>query len=336
MKAMQAVKTAKKAILWALAAMVILSAVPALAEDYTIRLAFIGAESHGSYIALNEKFKKDIEEKTGGRVKVELYPNAQLGSDRQAIEGISIGTLEMAVVGGSSLLTLDDRMTIMDLPFIFKTREAAHKVYDEFLTEEFNKYLEPHDILILFSGELGYRHITNSRGPIQTPADLKGLKIRTMENPLHVQTFNLLGANPTPVAFSELYTALQQGTVDAEENPIGVIVTSKLYEVQKYTSLTGHIYTTAPFIISKSYWEGLPEDIRKIISEVAEETKPYQRDVIENQNSEFLEELEKAGVTVNDLSPDDKQAFIDLCKPVYDAYTTKHGESLIQKIMSAQ
>jgi tripartite ATP-independent transporter DctP family solute receptor len=326
----------KKTVLWILTAMVLWGALPARAEDYTIRVAFIGAESHGSYIALNDKFKKDIEEKTGGRVKVELYPNAQLGSDRQAIEGVSIGTLEMAVVGGSSLLTLDDRMTIMDLPFIFKTREAAHKAYDEFLTEEFNKYLELHDILILFSGELGYRHITNSRGAIKTPADLKGLKLRTMENPLHVETFRLLGANPTPVAFSELYTALQQGTVDAQENPLGVIVTSKLFEVQKYASLTGHIYTTAPFIISKSYWENLPDDIRKIISEVAEETKPYQRDVIEKQNLECIEELEKAGLAVNGLSPADKQAFIDLCKPVYDDYVKKYQDELIKRITAIQ
>jgi tripartite ATP-independent transporter DctP family solute receptor len=326
----------KTTVLFAVAVMMFWGAFPARAEEYTIRVAFIGAESHGSYITLNEKFKKDIEERTGGRVKVELYPNAQLGSDRQAIEGISIGTLEMAVVGGSSLLTLDDRMTIMDLPFIFKTREAAHKAYDEFLTEEFNKYLEPHDILILFSGELGYRHITNSRGPIRTPADLKGLKIRTMENPLHVETFRLLGANPTPVAFSELYTALQQGTVDAQENPIGVIVTSKLFEVQKYTSLTGHIYTTAPFIISKSYWENLPDDIRKIISEVAEETKPYQRNVIEEQNLQFLGELEKAGGEVNDLSPAEKQAFIDLCKPVYDDYIKKYQDGTIKRIMAIQ
>jgi len=330
-----AVLAARKVALGVLAVMVFWSALPAWSGEYTIRAAFIGAESHGSYIAL-EKFKKDVEEKTGGKVTVELYPNAQLGSDRQAIEGISIGTLEMAVVGGSSLLTLDDRMTIMDLPFIFKTREAAHKAYDEFLTEEFNKYLDRHDILILFSGELGYRHITNSRKSIQKPDDLKGLKIRTMENPLHVETFKLLGANPTPVAFSELYTALQQGTVDAQENPIGVIVTSKLYEVQKFTSLTGHIYTTAPFIVSKSYWNRLPADIRKAISDVAEETKPYQRDVIEKQNAEFLGELDKAGLKINDLSPADKQVFIDLCKPVYDAYIKKYGDGLVKEIMEIQ
>ncbi|MDR3353920.1 MAG: DctP family TRAP transporter solute-binding subunit [Synergistaceae bacterium] len=320
----------------ALAAMGLASLRAEAAEEYIIRVAFIGAESHGSYITLNEKFKKDVEERTGGRVKIEIYPNAQLGSDRQAIEGISIGTIEMAVVGGSSLLTLDDRMTIMDLPFIFKTREAAHKAYDEFLTDEFNKYLEPHDILILFSGELGYRHITNNKAPIKAPSDLKGLKIRTMENPLHVETFRLLGASPTPVAFSELYTALQQGTVDAQENPIGVIVTSRLFEVQKYTSLTGHIYTTAPFIISKSYWEKLPEDIRKTISDILAETKTYQRDIIEKQNSEFIGELEKAGVIINDLSPEEKQVFIDLCKPVYDSFIDKHGDELIKRTIAIQ
>jgi TRAP-type C4-dicarboxylate transport system substrate-binding protein len=157
-----------------------------------------------------------------------------------------------------------------------------------------------------------------------------------MENPLHVETFRLLGASPTPVAFSELYTALQQGTVDAQENPIGVIVTSKLFEVQKYTSLTGHIYTTAPFIISKSYWEKLPEDIRGIISGVLEETKTYQRDIIERQNSEFVGDLEKGGGVVNDVTPDEKQAFIDLCKPVYDSYIGKYGDEMIRRITAIQ
>jgi tripartite ATP-independent transporter DctP family solute receptor len=213
----------------------------AQAADYTIKIAFIGPESHGQFLELNQYFKPELEKRSNGRVVVEIYPNAQLGSDRQAIEGVSIGTLEMAAIGGSSLLPLDDRITFMDLPFLFNSSEVAYKAYDEFLTEELNKILAPHDITIVSSAELGFRHITNNTGPITKPDDLKNMKLRTMENPIHVKAFRLLGANPTPVAFSELYTALQQGTVDAQENPINVIATAKLHEVQQDMSLTGHI-----------------------------------------------------------------------------------------------
>ncbi|MDR3353914.1 MAG: DctP family TRAP transporter solute-binding subunit [Synergistaceae bacterium] len=304
----------------------------ASAAEYTFRIAFIGPEAHGQYIALNETFKKQVEEKTKGRVAVEIYPNAQLGSDRQAIEGVSIGTIEMAAIGGSSLLPLDDRLKVMDLPFIFKTSEIAHRAYDEFLTEEFNKILEPHDILILYAAELGFRNITNNRGPIRKPADLAGLKIRTMENPLHVESFKLFGANPTPVAFSELYTALQQGTVDAQENPISVISTGKFYEVQKYLSLTGHIYTPTMLLVKKSYWESLPEDLRSEISVILKETQAIERKIIMDQNTQAVEELKTKGTEVNELTIEDKQAFLDLAKPVYDSYIEKYGDSFIKKI----
>ncbi|MDR1482030.1 MAG: DctP family TRAP transporter solute-binding subunit [Synergistaceae bacterium] len=305
---------------------------PAPAAEYTFRIAFIGPEAHGQYIALNETFKRQVEEKTQGRVEVEIYPNAQLGSDRQAIEGVSIGTIEMAAIGGSSILTLDDRFKIMDLPFIFKTSEIAHEAYDEFLTEEFNKYLEPHDIVILYAAELGFRNITNNRGPIKRPEDLAGLKIRTMENPLHVESFKLFGASPTPVAFSELYTALQQGTVDAQENPMSVISTAKLYEVQKYLSLTGHIYTPTMLLVKKSYWESLPEDLKSAVSGTLKETQAIERKIIMDQNAQAVNELRSSGVEVNELTAEDRQAFLDLAKPVYDSYVQKYGDSLIQKI----
>jgi tripartite ATP-independent transporter DctP family solute receptor len=307
-------------------------ALPAQAAEYTFRVAFIGPESHGQFISLNEKFKVDVEKKTNGRVVVEIYPNAQLGSDRQAIEGVSIGTIEMSASGGSALLPLDDQLKIMDLPFLFKSSEIAHQAYDQFLTKEFNKILEPHDLIILYAAELGFRHITNNRQPIHKPDDLKGLKIRTMENPLHVESFKLLGSNPTPVAFSELYTALQQGTVDAQENPISVISTGKFYEVQKYLSLTGHIYSPTVLLVNKTYWESLPEDIRSILSEILKETQAFERDVLVKQNIAAVDELRGKGVQVNDLSPEEKQAFFDRCKPVYDAYVKKYGDSLLQRI----
>ncbi|MDR3333229.1 MAG: DctP family TRAP transporter solute-binding subunit, partial [Synergistaceae bacterium] len=316
----------KKLSLVIIAALVLMvTAGVAFAAEYTFRIAFIGPEAHGQYIALNETFKKNVEEKTGGRVAVEIYPNAQLGSDRQAIEGVSIGTLEMAAIGGSSILTLDDRLKVMDLPFIFKTSEIAHKAYDQFLTEEFNKYLEPHDILILYAAELGFRHMTNNRGPIKHPDDLKGLKIRTMENPLHVETFKLFGASPTPVAFSELYTALQQGTVDAQENPISVITTGKLYEVQKYLSLTGHIYTPTMLLVNRGYWNGLPDDLRSTISEILKETQTIERKILMDQNSSHVGDLKDKGVQINEHTADEKQVYLDRCKPLYDSYASTNS-----------
>jgi TRAP-type C4-dicarboxylate transport system substrate-binding protein len=153
-----------------------------------------------------------------------------------------------------------------------------------------------------------------------------------MENPLHVESFKLLGANPTPVAFSELYTALQQGTVDAQENPLSVITTGKLYEVQKYLSLTGHIYSPTMLLVNKSYWEALPEDIRAIIGGILKETQIFERDILIKQNLAAVEELKAKGVQVNDLTFEEKQVFFDRCKPVYDAYIQKYGDSMIQRI----
>jgi tripartite ATP-independent transporter DctP family solute receptor len=327
------VQVMKKGILSVLALLLIAgSAGVAFSAEYTFRIAFIGPEAHGQYISLNEKFKKEAEEKTNGRVAVEIYPNAQLGSDRQAIEGVSIGTLEMAAIGGSSILTLDDRLKVMDLPFIFKSSQIAHRAYDQFLTEEFNKYLEPHDLVILYAAELGFRHITNNRRPIVKPEDLQGLKLRTMENPLHVESFKLLGASPTPVAFSELYTALQQGTVDAQENPLSVITTGKFYEVQKYLSLTGHIYSPTMLLVNKTYWEALPDDLRTVLGGILKETQVFERDILIKQNIDAVKELRANGVQVNDLSFEEKQAFFERCKPVYDAYIQKYGDSLIRKI----
>jgi tripartite ATP-independent transporter DctP family solute receptor len=209
---------------------------------------------------------------------------------------------------------------------------VAYKAYNQFLTAELNKILEPHDITILSSAELGFRHITNNRGPITKAADMNGLKLRTMENPLHMTAFKLMGANPTPVAFSELYTALQQGTVDAQENPVNVIASAKLFEVQKYMSLTGHIYSPAMYIISTSFLNDMPEDLRKIIVDVSPEAQQVIHDLLVKQNQEEVDKMVAAGLQVNDLTPEEKKAFRDLCQPIYDDYIKEYGDALIKQV----
>ncbi len=289
----------------------------------TIKLAHVVAENHASHIAL-QQFKKDVEEKSAGKVKVEIYPNGQLGNDRQAIEAVSLGTLEMTMCVTSVAAGFDEKLTVLDLPFLFKSKEAAYKALDGEFGERLNKLLVAKNIVNLGFAEGGYRHITNNLRPITKPEDLKGIKIRTMENPLHIATFKAFGANPTPMAFGELFTALQQGTVDAQENPFNLVITSKFYEVQKYMSLTGHVYGSVGIFINKKYYDGLPADIQKIVKDAADNAKKLQRQLLTKQDDEAVTVL-KTKMQINDLTSDQKQAFVNAAKSVYDDFAKKFG-----------
>ena len=299
------------------------------AGDVIIRLAHVLPESHASHIALVEVFKKQIEEGTNGKVTVELYPNGQLGADRQAIEAVSLGTLEMTMATGALLPSYDGKFAVLDLPFIFSSHEAARNALDGELGEALNKLFEPHHMYNLAWCEGGFRNITNSRQPVYGPSDVKGMKIRTMENPYHVAAFKSYGANPTPMAFSELYTALQQKTVDAQENPVSIIHAAKFYEVQKYCSLTGHVYGTVPIYVNKEFFDSLPDEYKDVISKAAQATKDRQRNEAYSQDTGYIEELKASGMEVNDLTSEQKAEFRKAAQPVYDEYVKKFGTELV-------
>ncbi|MDY2985279.1 MAG: DctP family TRAP transporter solute-binding subunit, partial [Synergistes jonesii] len=179
------------------------------APDYTIKVGYIGSETHPTMQAM-KTFAKDVEAGSKGKIKVELYPNAQLGGDRELCEGVQMGTIQMAIPSTSALAGFDKRIQVLDLPYLFTTRKAAFDAVDGELGQKLNSYLEKKGFFVLGYQENGFRHVTNSKRPIKSPADLKGLKIRTMENPMHIAFFKELGANPTPMSWGELYTALQQ------------------------------------------------------------------------------------------------------------------------------
>lgn len=302
------------------------------AAETVIRVASALAESHATHIALTQVFAKQCMEKSGGRLKVEVYPNSQLGGDRQAIEGVSMGTIQACQAATAVLANFDDRFTVFDLPFLFKSAQAFYDSVDLELEAKMNTFLAPHDILLLGTLDGGLRHVANIKRPINTPADMKGMKIRTMENPMHMATFKAFGANPTPMAMGELYTALQQGAVDAIENSVPVIYTSKFYEVTKYYSLVGHLFTVVPLMINKPFYEGLPEDLQKIIAAAAQDTEKFQRDLFNKQTGEYMDELKAKGMEINSISDENRQAFLDLCKPIYDAFIARHGTELIDTI----
>jgi tripartite ATP-independent transporter DctP family solute receptor len=301
-------------------------------EVYTIKYTHVLTEEHASHITARDVFKKYLEEESNGRLKVEIYPNAQLGGERQQLESIQLGTIDMTLTTGSVLTAIEDKFLALDLPYLFKSEEEAYRLLDGELGDTLNQSVLPKGVRILAIAENGFRNITNSRGPITTPEDVKGLKIRTMETPVHMDIFRALGANPTPMSFGELYTALQQGTVDAQENPVPIIYTSKFYEVQDYCTLDGHVYGTAVIMMNANLFDSLPEDLQQIVLDGAARYRDAQREMNQKMNDEMVSLLREEGMEVTELTPEQKQLFIDATIGVYDKYSDQIGKDMMDLV----
>ncbi|AET69716.1 tripartite ATP-independent periplasmic transporter solute receptor, DctP family [Desulfosporosinus orientis DSM 765] len=301
-------------------------------QTITIKVGHVLAPDHPYTIGL-KKFGELVEQKTQGKVKVEVFHSSQLGNERDMIEALQLGTQQMALVSTAPLASFTKEFLVFDLPFIFNDSQSAHKVLDGEIGQGILNSLESQGIIGLSYWENGFRHVTNNTRPINKPEDLKGLKIRLMENPIHMDTFRTMGADPTPMAFGELFTALQQGTIDGQENPIPIIWTSKFYEVQKQLSLTGHFYAAAPLLVSKTFFDGLAPEYQNAIKEASIEARDYERDLIAQQETEFLGKLKDQGVNVIEV---DKSLFKEAVKPVYSKYEGEIGKDLIDKVISAQ
>jgi len=295
----------------------------------TIKIADVLATNHPVNVSLNDKFVKIVNEKTKGKIEIQVFPNSQLGNERDLAEGIQLGTIDVAVVGTAGLRTYDERMMLFYLPYLFTSRENAYSLLDGDVGEYLFKLIEAKGVKGLGWFENGYRHITNSKRPINKPEDLKGIKIRVPEIPVHVYTFKTIGANPTPMAFGELFTSLQQGTVDAQENPLVIIDTSKFYEVQKYLSLTGHVWDPFAMLISQKIWGKLTDEQKLILQEAAKETISYEREICIEKDKILIQKLKDKGMVVNEV---DLNAFHNAVKPVYDKYAEQFGIDLINKI----
>jgi len=317
-------------------AIAVFSGVAFAGAQYTIKVGYIGSDSHPTMKAMREVFAKEIEEGSGGKIKVELYPNGQLGGDRELCEAVQLGTIQMAIPASSVLSGFDKRIQVLDLPYLFTTRQAAFSAVDGILGEKLNSYMAAKGILILGYQENGFRHVTNNRNPIKTPEDLKGMKIRTMENPMHIAFFKELGANPTPMSWGELYTALQQGTVDAQENPYAMIYDGKFYEVQKYVSETGHVFSYEVLIANKKFIDKLPEDLRSLVIKAAKDATIKQRQFMEEEENFFKNKVIEAGMQVNVLTPEDKKPFIAAATKVYKQFEKELGKDLMDIVRQVQ
>jgi len=283
---------------------------------YAIKAATSNSPPH-PYILGLQKLSELLNQKSNGQIKLDVFHSGQLGSERDIVEGMQLNTIQFACITSAPLSGFTDAYNIFDLPFLFESVEQARKFCDSDYGLNILASLEAKGVIGLGFGENGMRHITNSKRPIVKPADLKDIKIRTMENPIHMEAFRVMGADPTPMAFGELFTALQQKAIDAEENPLVVIDSSKFYEVQQYLSVTEHLYSPAPFLVSKTFFDSLPADLQQLVRQAGIEAKDHQRSVCDEQSARLQSELEKKGMKINIV---DKAPFVAATKPVYDKY----------------
>ncbi len=305
-------------------------------NDKKIVIKFGHVESEDRSIHKSvEEFEKYVEQETDGKVDIQIFPNAQLGAERQSIEAVSLGTMQMTTASTGVMTMYDEKFSVLDLPFLFNSREAAYAAVDGALGDELNAIAENYGMTTLGYQDNGLRHISNSVRPINEPADLDGIKIRVMEVPLYIDLFKSLGANPTPMSFGEVYTALQQGTVDAQENGASLVYSSKFHEVQDYYSLTGHVYSLDIAVVNTDFFNGLPEDIQTIIMDGAEKCLAKgQREIEGASEQEFLDKLAADGMEINEITSENRVKFAEMVKPVYDTYEEKIGAEIIEKAKS--
>lgn len=279
------------------------------------------------------KFKELVEEKTNGSIEVEVFPDSQLGGERDIIEGIQLGTLQGGPIGSAVMANFAPSFNLWSLPFVFPTREDSHRVLDGSLGQATLDDLKDIGIVGFGFWESGIRNLTNDGGEIVSPDQLNGLKIRTLENEIQLDLWTELGASPTPMAFAELFSALQQGVVDGQENPYSVIAAANFYEVQTYITETEHLIGVNPFLVNKEWYEGLTADEQQAIKEAAEEARDFQREEKAKEDAEFKQQLIEAGMEVKELSADERQAWVDKAKPVIDKYRGEIGADLVDQLL---
>jgi tripartite ATP-independent transporter DctP family solute receptor len=280
------------------------------------------------------EFKKEVEEKSNGQISVKTFPASQLGSEREQLEGVQLGSIEMAVITTGPLPGIYADSMVFDLPFLFKNEEIAAKVLDGSVGQEILQgMLDQTGVRGLAWGENGFRHFTNSVKPIKKPEDLKGLKIRTMENPAHMHMVTTLGASPTPMGAGEIYSGLQQGVIDGQENPVSIIESFRIYEVNKYATLSGHVYSPYIMMINDSFYQGLPEDLQKVVSDAAANWSKVERELNQKQVAEGVNVLKENGMEVIELTNEEKKAFQEATEPTYEKYRKELGEDLIDKVL---
>lgn len=306
----------------------------AVAQDkITLNVAHVGTVPEHHFHAGFEAFARHLNEISGDRFEVVIHQGT-MGGQRENIEQVQEGILDITSTSLSLLGNFGGEVGVFDLPYLFSNREEAYRALDSEVGQEVADPLKDNNLLLLSYWENGFRHVTNSRKPIKTPEDLEGLRIRVPESPEYVATFEALGARPTPMAWPEVFTGLQQGVIDGQENPFGNTWDGNLYEVQDYMSLTGHVYAGNGVVMNQNRFQSLGEEEQGWIMEAAELAQADQRQYVQEMDEEFRGRLEERGMEINEV--DDKQAFIETAEKAYeDNFYDKYGRDLIDRVRNA-
>ena len=303
----------------------------AQAQDKTFKLALQNPKGHPLEVGAS-KFAELVAAKTGGKIKVNVFPGGTLGSDAASVSASQGGTIEFVLLNSGILASQVKDFEVYDFPFMFASAKEADAVVDGPFGQKLHAKLADKGLVGLAYFELGFRNMTNSKRPINTVEDVAGLKLRVIPNAINVDWVKALGANPTPLAFPELYAALEQKAVDGQENPLSVILANKFYEVQKNLAITNHQYNPQSLIFSKKVWDALSADEKKAVQDAATEAAKYQRQVNRDKAASDLEALKKAGMQVTELSAAEQNKLRDKLKPVVD----KHGAALQATVAEMQ
>ena len=276
------------------------------------------------------KFAELVGQKTNGRIKVEVGGSAQYGDDVESLTNMRLGSLAFAAGSQGTTAGVVPQFGVLGLPFLFRDLPHAYKVIDGPVGQQLNELAKQKGLVLLALWDNGIRHTSNSKRPITKPEDLAGLKLRTPPDAMTIDIFTALGANPTPLAFSELYIALQQGVVDGQENPLMNIYSSKLHEVQKYITLTGHKYETTPLLASKKIWDSISKADQAAILEAAVEAGKLNRQMSMDSDNDLRKKLTEAGIQFNEV---EKAPFVSKTKSVYDKWAKQFPE-LVKLVVS--
>jgi tripartite ATP-independent transporter DctP family solute receptor len=332
---MEKLTTRRSALALIGCAAMLVASVTAMAQDIkerNLKFAFSLAKDHPLGLGA-QKFADLVVQKSNGKMKVSVYPNAVLGGDPQNLSAVRGGTLDFTSMATGLLSGLDKQFMVFDFPFLFNNAQEAYALSDGPVGQRLMSGLAAHGIVGLGIWDLGFRNMTNSKRPIAKAEDLQGLKFRVIASPIYVDMFNTLGANPVPMTFGEVYGALESKAIDGQDNPVGVIESAKFAEVQKFMSLTRHVYTGMPFLMSKKTWDSMSETERKIIADSASEAKDEERKLSQAKELQSIDKLRQS-MQVNDVTVPERDRLRQKVAPVVEKFSREVGDQTIQQVQA--
>jgi C4-dicarboxylate-binding protein DctP len=299
-----------------------------LAAEYTMKFGHDMPEDSAQHVAAL-KYAELVKERTKGRVEVRVFPAQQLGTDPEMVQQAQMGTLEIVLPPTAKIGGFAAQLQLADLPFLFPTKQICYQVLDGPVGDRLLGLLESKGLKGVSFWESGFKQMTANK-PIRKPEDFAGMKVRVMESPILIAQYKQVKANPIPIDFAETYNALQQGVVEAQENPLVSIVNMKFYEVQKYTMLSNHGFLGYAFLFSKRVWDRLPGDIQKIMRDTARELAPFERQDTARREGGYIERIKKGGSQVVEFTPQELAAFEKAFRPVHQQFAKTIGEDLLK------